>query len=95
MWCAVMPGLIAWILVTGWRMDTFGRAFTFPAGAFALTPGFFPRGWGSAMLIATYDYWGYYNITFLGGEVKDAALFVPQEADPDPRLRWLRRCTWR
>ncbi len=24
------------------------------------------------MLIATYDYWGYYNITFLGGEVKDA-----------------------
>ena len=24
------------------------------------------------MLIATYDYWGYYNMTFLGGEVKDA-----------------------
>jgi amino acid transporter len=30
------------------------------------------------MLIATYDYWGYYNITFLGGEVKDAARTVPR-----------------
>jgi amino acid transporter len=35
-------------------------------------------GLGSAMLIATYDYWGYYNITFLGGEVKDAARTVPR-----------------
>jgi amino acid transporter len=54
-----------------------GQAFTFPPGAFALTPGFF-LGLGSAMLIATYDYWGYYNITFLGGEVKDAARTVPR-----------------
>jgi amino acid transporter len=53
------------------------QAFTFPPGAFALTPGFF-LGLGSAMLIATYDYWGYYNITFLGGEVKDAARTVPR-----------------
>jgi amino acid transporter len=30
------------------------------------------------MLIATYDYWGYYNITFLGGEVKDPARTVPR-----------------
>jgi len=35
-------------------------------------------GLGSAMLLATYDYWGYYNITFLGGEVKDAARTVPR-----------------
>ncbi|HEV2618892.1 MAG TPA: APC family permease, partial [Acidobacteriaceae bacterium] len=46
-------------------------------GAFRLTPGFF-LGLGSAMLIATYDYWGYYNVTFLGGEVKDAARNVPR-----------------
>jgi amino acid transporter len=76
MWCAVM-GLIAWILVTGVVHGHIRQAFTFPPGAFALTPGFF-LGLGSAMLIATYDYWGYYNITFLGGEVKDAARTVPR-----------------
>jgi amino acid transporter len=57
MWCAVM-GLIAWILVTGLLHGHLRQAFTFPAGAFTLTPAFF-LGLGSAMLIATYDYWGY------------------------------------
>jgi amino acid transporter len=54
-----------------------GQAFAFPPGAFHLTPAFF-TGLGSAMLIATYDYWGYYNITFLGGEVKDPTRTVPR-----------------
>jgi amino acid transporter len=76
MWCAVM-GLVAWILITGLMHGHVAQAFTFPPGAFSLTPGFF-MGLGSAMLIATYDYWGYYNITFLGGEVKDAARTVPR-----------------
>jgi len=76
MWCSVMA-LIAWILVTGLVHGHIVQAFTFPAGAFSPTPGFF-LGLGSAMLIATYDYWGYYNITFLGGEVKDAARTVPR-----------------
>ncbi len=76
MWCAVMA-LIAWIFVTGLMHGHIARAFTFPPGAFSPTPRFF-LGLGSAMLIATYDYWGYYNITFLGGEVKDAAHTVPR-----------------
>ena len=76
MWCVVM-GLIAWILATGLLHGHLRQAFTFPAGAFALTPAFF-LGLGSAMLIATYDYWGYYNITFLGGEVQDARRTVPR-----------------
>jgi amino acid transporter len=76
MWCAVM-GTIAWILVTGAMHGHLGQAFAFPPGAFSLTPAFF-MGLGSAMLIATYDYWGYYNITFLGGEVKDPARTVPR-----------------
>ena len=76
MWCAVM-GTIAWILVTGLMHGHLSQAFAFPAGAFQLTPAFF-TGLGSAMLIATYDYWGYYNITFLGGEVKDPARTVPR-----------------
>ena len=76
MWCAVMT-LIAWILVTGATHGHLRQAFTFAPRAFAPTPAFF-MGLGSAMLIATYDYWGYYNITFLGGEVKDAARTVPR-----------------
>ena len=30
------------------------------------------------MLIATYDFWGYYNITFLGAEVRDPARTIPR-----------------
>ena len=76
MWCSVMA-LIAWILVTGAVRGHLSQAFSFPPGAFRMTPAFF-TGLGSAMLLATYDYWGYYNITFLGAEVKDAARTVPR-----------------
>ena len=76
MWCAVM-GLIGWIFFTGLLHGNLTQAISFPPGAFRLTPAFF-HGLASAMLIATYDYWGYYNITFLGGEVKDAARTVPR-----------------
>jgi amino acid transporter len=68
---------IAWILVTGLLHGHLAQAFSFPPDAFRPTRGFF-LGLGSAMLIATYDYWGYYNITFLGGEVKDPARTVPR-----------------
>jgi basic amino acid/polyamine antiporter, APA family len=30
------------------------------------------------MLIATYDYWGYYNVCFLGDEVKDPGKTIPR-----------------
>jgi hypothetical protein len=30
------------------------------------------------MLIGTYDYWGYYNVCFLGDEVKDPARNIPR-----------------
>jgi APA family basic amino acid/polyamine antiporter len=30
------------------------------------------------MLIATYDYWGYYNVTFLGGEARDPGRTIPR-----------------
>ena len=53
------------------------QAFILPTGAFQLSPAFF-AGLATAMLIATYDYWGYYNITFLGGEVRDPALTIPR-----------------
>jgi amino acid transporter len=76
MWCSVMA-LMTWIVLTGVVRGHLSQAFAFPPGAFHLTPAFF-LGLGSAMMFATYDYWGYYNITFLGAEVKDAARTVPR-----------------
>jgi amino acid transporter len=52
-------------------------AFDFPAGAFDLNSGFF-LGLGSAMLIAIYDYWGYYNVCFIGGEVQNPGRNIPR-----------------
>src|SRR5207302_8941156 len=63
-------GTMGWIIFAGLTHFNAPRAFSFPPGAFALSHNFF-LGLGSAMLIATYDYWGYYNISFLGDEVKE------------------------
>jgi len=73
----VVLGTIAWILLTGLTHAHWRQAFSLPPHAFALTPAFF-TGLGAAMLISTYDYWGYYNITFLGGEVRDPARTIPR-----------------
>ena len=35
-------------------------------------------GLAQATLIATYDYWGYYNITFLGSEVRQPEQTIPR-----------------
>jgi len=53
------------------------QAFILPPDAFHPSPAFF-SGLATAMLVATYDYWGYYNITFLGGEVRDPARTIPR-----------------
>ncbi len=76
LWLGVMI-TIGWIIFAGLTHFDRSRAFSFPAGAFALSHNFF-LGLGSAMLIATYDYWGYYNVCFLGDEVKDPAKTIPR-----------------
>jgi amino acid transporter len=76
MWCSVMA-LMTWIVLTGALRGHLSQAFAFPPGAFHLTPAFF-LGLGSAMMFATYDYWGYYNITFLGSEVKRPQKTIPR-----------------
>jgi APA family basic amino acid/polyamine antiporter len=76
LWIGVI-GTVLWIIFAGLTHFNAARAFTFPAGAFHLTHEFF-LGLGAAMLVATYDYWGYYNICFLGGEVKDPGRTIPR-----------------
>lgn len=70
-------GAIAWVIWTGVTHFDSSRAFDFPTGAFQLNHAFF-LGLGSAMLIATYDYWGYYNISYLGAEVRDPGRTLPR-----------------
>lgn len=73
----VVLATIAWTVVTGvWRGE-WARVVAVPSGAFHLDAGFF-AGLASAMLIATYDYWGYYNVTFLGGEARDPGRVIPR-----------------
>lgn len=53
------------------------RAFDFPAGAFHLDSAFF-TGLGAGLLVAVYDYGGYYSVCFLGGEVRDPQRTIPR-----------------
>jgi len=50
---------------------------TFPENAWRLDRKF-ASGLGGAMLIAIYDYLGYYNICHLGGEVRDPGRTIPR-----------------
>ena len=65
------------MIFTGVTHFSPARAFTFPAGALTLTPEFF-TGLGAALLIAVYDYWGYYNVCYLGGEIRDPGRVIPR-----------------
>src|SRR6266567_208225 len=76
LWLGVV-GTIAWIIFAGMAHFSAARAFSFPSGAFTLNKNFF-LGLGSAMLISTYDYWGYYNVCFLGDEIKGPGKNIPR-----------------
>ena len=76
LWFGVM-GTIGWIIFAGLTHFNAARAFDFPPGAFTLSHHFL-TGLGGAMLIATYDYWGYYNVSFLGDEIKDPEKNIPR-----------------
>ena len=76
LWVGVLL-TVAWVIFAGVTNFESARAFDFPAGAFTPSLAFF-QGLGAAMLIAVYDYWGYYNVCFIGGEVKDPGYVIPR-----------------
>src|SRR5262249_39305719 len=76
LWVGVIITVL-WVIVAGVTHFDSAKAFDFPEGAFKLSTGFF-TGLGSAMLVAVYDYWGYYNVCFFGGEVKDPGRTIPR-----------------
>ena len=76
LWVGVM-GTIGWIIFAGLTHFNAHRAFDLPPGAFSFSRSFF-HGLGGAMLIAAYDIGGYYNVCFLGDEVKDPTKNIPR-----------------
>jgi basic amino acid/polyamine antiporter, APA family len=76
LWVGVMVTM-GWIIWAGLTHFNASRAFSFPARAFTLSGEFF-NGLAAGMLIAAYDYWGYYNVCFLGDEVKDPGKTIPR-----------------
>jgi len=76
LWVGVM-GTIGWIIFVGLTHFNTRQAFDFPPGAFTLSRDFF-HGLGGAMLVAAYDYWGYYNVCFLGDEIKEPGKNIPR-----------------
>src|SRR6185369_8232062 len=53
------------------------QAFDFPKGSFQFSTGFL-LGLGGASSIGMYDYLGYYDVCFLGDEVKEPARVIPR-----------------
>lgn len=71
-------GAILLVTVAGLTHFSKARAFDFPQHFFGNGVVSFLTGLGAAMLIATYDYWGYYNVCFLGGEIKQPERNIPR-----------------
>ncbi len=76
LWIGVL-GTLGVVILTGLTHFHAHQAFSFPPHAFAPTLGFV-EGLGTATLIATYDYWGAYNICFLGAEVRNPGHTIPR-----------------
>jgi APA family basic amino acid/polyamine antiporter len=54
-----------------------GPALAFPAGGLGFSTGF-ALGLGHAMLIAMFDFLGYYSVCYVGGEVRDPERLLPR-----------------
>lgn len=76
LWIGVL-GTVLWVIVAGVSNFDRARAFDFPPDAFTPSIKFF-QGLGAAMLVSVYDYWGYYNVCFFGGEVKEPGRVIPR-----------------
>ena len=65
------------VIVTGARHFDARVAFDFPPGAFNFSLGFL-IGLGASSRIGIYDYLGYYDICYIGDEVKEPARVIPR-----------------
>jgi amino acid transporter len=76
LWIGTVAAMAA-VMIAGFPHFNPRLAFDFPPGAFAFQRGFF-LGLGSATLVAVYNYMGYYDVCYIGDEVRDPGRVVPR-----------------
>jgi amino acid transporter len=76
LWVGTLITVLA-VIVTGAVHFDPHIAFDFPPGAFNFSLGFF-LGLGAASRIGIYDYLGYYDVCYIGDEVRDPGRVIPR-----------------
>ncbi|HEY2952347.1 MAG TPA: APC family permease [Verrucomicrobiae bacterium] len=76
LWLGTMLTVAAVIVTGAWHFDA-RVAFDFPPGAFHFSWGFL-LGLGAASRVGIYDYLGYYDICYIGDEVKEPGRVIPR-----------------
>jgi amino acid transporter len=76
LWIGTLLTTLA-VMITGAMHFSAARAFDFPPGAFTFSIGFL-FGLGAASRVGVYDYLGYYDICYIGDEVKDPGRTIPR-----------------
>src|SRR5689334_18331664 len=76
LWVGTLLTILA-VIASGARHFDARLAFDFPPGSFNFSLGFL-MGVGAASRIGIYDYLGYYDICYIGEEVKDPGRVIPR-----------------
>jgi basic amino acid/polyamine antiporter, APA family len=76
LWVGTLVTVLA-VIVTGAMRFNPAIAFDFPPGAFNFSLGFF-LGLGAATRVGIYDYLGYYDVCYIGDEVRDPGRVIPR-----------------
>lgn len=76
LWIGTMATTLAVIVTGAFTFDP-AVAFDFPPGAFDFSLGFL-LGLGAAARVGIYDYLGYYDVCYIGDEVKDPGRVIPR-----------------
>jgi amino acid transporter len=76
LWAGALVTTLAVILSGAFNFDP-ARAFDVPPGAFSFSLGFL-LGLGASARVGIYDYLGYYDVCYLGDEVRDPARVIPR-----------------
>jgi amino acid transporter len=76
LWIGTLLTTLA-VVITGAMHFRAARAFDFPPGAFTFSLGFL-FGLGAASRVGVYDYLGYYDICYIGDEVRDPGRTIPR-----------------
>ena len=76
LWVGTLVTMAA-VVVTGALHFDPQRAFDFPPNAFGFSLGFL-LGLGAASRVGVYDYLGYYNVCYIGDEVREPGRVIPR-----------------